>query len=103
MIAGGRQAGDLVHHKDVLELGLAADGSDFAVLAFGRYHGDASCGIIEQDGDLLGGQGGVDGHIGGAEHQGGEVDDWPLPTILRQDCDAVAFENAPGAKAFARA
>ena len=53
---------------------------------------------IEQDGDLLGGQRGIDGHIGGAQHQGGEVDDWPLPAILRKDCDAVAFENAPGAE-----
>ena len=53
---------------------------------------------IQQDGDLLGGQGGIDGHIDSAQHQGSEVHHRPLPTILRQQGDAVAFENAPGAK-----
>ena len=97
----GGQVGDLVHHQDVLELGLGEDGSDFAVLGFGGHNGDAGRGIIEEDGDLLGGQGGIDGDIGGAKHQGGEVDDWPLPTILRKDGDAVALLNAPTAEGVA--
>ena len=66
--------------------------------ALGGHYGDPGGGILDQGGDLFGGQGGIDGHIGSAEHQSGEVDDGPFPAIFRKDCDAVAFENAPGAE-----
>ena len=69
--------------------------SDLAVLCLGRDHGDASAGIDQQVGDLLGGECGVDGHIDRAKHQGSEVDHWPLPAILCQQRDTVAFDNAP--------
>ena len=92
------QVGYVIHHDDVLELCLASDGLDSAVLGFRGHNGYAGAGVVEQSGDLVRGQGGINGDVRGAKDQGGEVDDWPLPSILRKDCDAVAFENAPGAE-----
>ena len=53
---------------------------------------------ISRSGDLVGGQGGVDGYVDSAQHQGGEVDHGPLPAILGQQRDAIAFDDAPGEK-----
>ncbi len=55
-------------------------------------------GVTEQKGNLLGGEGGVDRHGGGAEEQDGKVGDGPLGAILGEDGDAVAVGDALAAE-----
>ncbi len=76
-------------------LGLIADGGDFLVLASCRDDDDAGAGVGQHSGDLLGGEGGVEGHIDGAEGEDGEIGDRPLPAIFGEDGDAVALADAP--------
>ena len=46
--------------------------------------------------DLIGEQVGVDGNVDSADGEAGEVGDGPLPAILGEDGDAIAFADAPG-------
>ena len=89
-----------IHDDDLLKAGSAADGRNFFVLSFGRDEGNASFGIDQQQRDLLRRQGGVNGNVDGAQSQGSEVDQGPLPAIFGQQGDAVALHDAPGGEAI---
>ena len=80
----------------------AADRVELFKLLAGGNDGDAAAGVLNQGGDLLAGQGGIDGHIGGADGQGGEVAHRPLPAVFADEGDAVAFLRAPARAGLCR-
>ena len=86
----------LVHDDDVLELGaVGAAGLDFFVLLLGADDGYFGGGILEHVGDVLGGGGGVEWDVGGAEGEDGHVGDGPLPAVFAEEGYAVAFGDVP--------
>ena len=79
----------------MLELGLGAHGVELVELLARGDDGDAAAGVAHQLGDLLAGERGIDGHIGRANGQRGEVGDGPLPAIFADEGDAIALFRAP--------
>ena len=59
-----------------------------------RDDGDAAAGIVNLLGDLLACERGIDGHIGRADRKRGKIGDDPLPAVLADQSDAVAFFHA---------
>ena len=75
-----------------------ADGVELVVLLPGGDDGDAAAGVGNKLGDLFAGESGIDGHVGGADGEGGKVGDHPLPAVLGNQRDAVALLRAPAQK-----
>ncbi len=92
-----------IHHDDVLQLGLGADRVQLVELLASGDDGNAAAGVAHQLRDLLAGEGGVDGHIGGADGQSGKIGDRPLPAVLADEGDAVALFAPIRRNAVARA
>ena len=76
----------------------AADGIQLLVLLMCRDDGNATAGIAYQGCDLFPKQGGVNGHIGGANGECGEVGNGPLPAVFADEGDAVSLLSAPAQK-----
>ena len=75
---------------------------DLVVLSAGGDEEDARAGVGKEGNDLVGEEVGVDGDIGDAHGEAGEVGDGPLPAVLGEDGDAVAFADAPDAERFGK-
>src|SRR5579859_1816966 len=72
----------------------------FELLASGN-NGDAAAGVLDESADLLAGEGGVDGHVGGADGERGEVAHGPFPAVLADEGNAVALLRTPIEQGFA--
>ena len=92
---GGDGCGGGVHDDDVAEGGENAGELELCELVAGGEDEDLGGGVAEHVADLVGGEGGVEGDVDGAEGEGGEVGDGPLPAILAEEGDAVATLDAP--------
>ncbi len=90
-----RGRGNRIHDHDAFEMGSGADRVELVVLLAGGDDGDAATGILDQHGDLVAGQGGINGDVGGADGERGEVGDGPFPAILSDEGNTVAFLHAP--------
>ena len=77
-----------------LKRGLRAHGLKLVELLARGDDGNAAIGVANLLGDLLAGERGIERHIGRADGQRGEIGDGPLPAILADESDAVAFFRA---------
>ena len=91
-----------IHDHDPIELCLRAHGGQLFVLLAGGDDGDAAAGILQQGGNLVAGQRRINGHVGGADGQGGEIAHRPLPAVFTDQANAVALLRAPVQQRFAQ-
>jgi len=82
----------------VFDVGGGAARSDLLILSARGDEDGARAGVGEEGNDLVGEQVGIDGDVGGADGEAGEVGEGPLPAIFGEDGDAIAFADAPGAE-----
>ena len=73
-------------------------GRDFVELRSRRDEDRTGTGVGEQGENLIGEKIGIDGDVDSADGEAGEVGDGPLPAIFREDGDAIALTDAPGAE-----
>ena len=87
-----------IHHDERFQLRLRAECVQLVELLARGNDGDAAAGVAHQFRHLLTGEGGIDGHIGRTDGQGGKIGDCPLPAILADEGDAVALLCAQAQK-----
>src|SRR5277367_5847995 len=61
----------------------------------GREEYDPASRVVQQKGDLIGGERGVEGHGNRAEQQARNVADGPLRAVFTQNGDAISALDAP--------
>ena len=84
-----------IHHENVFQLSMGANGVEFVELLAGGDYGNAAAGIGEEGGDLIACEGGVNGDVDGSDGQDGKIRNHPLPAILGNDGNAIAFFRSP--------